>query len=321
MRFFIFITICTVHSFIWAQFDPAGGQDGSKAVHRDNASISYWGDSVSLSLGYTRINASNPVVVTTGEENDALNMADNRTVSLGDGGTATYYLSREIQNIDGPDFVVFENGFEWVGGYFLELAFVEVSSDGNRFVRFPAQSEADTTKQIENLAYMECEWYHNLAGKHQAPYGTPFDLEELKDSVGLNINAISHVRIVDVVGCLNDSFATRDNEGRKVNDPWPTDFESGGFDLDAIGVLQFPLDVNELGVIKRFVAPNPSSISVGFTVNRSYEYLTIYASNGHLVYSDSSNKTKHQPGLSEGIYMVQLVTQNGIFTQRICVIQ
>lgn len=305
----------------YAQFDPAGGEVGSKAVHRDNASLSYWGDSLVLDLGQTRINLSNPTVVTTGEVYDALNKADNRTVSLGDGGSATYYFNRALQNITGPDFVVFENGFEWVGGYFLELAFVEVSSDGIRFVRFPAETIADTNTQIENLAYMECEWYHNLAGKHQAPYGTPFDLNELKDSVGLDINKVSHIRLVDVVGTLNDSFATKDVNQRKINDPWPTDFESGGFDLDAIGVLQFPLALSKEEVIKRFVAPNPVRQGEGFGVDVTYKTLSILSLSGALVYEDNSNNQNHKPDLVEGIYMVQLVTDNGIFTQRICVVQ
>jgi hypothetical protein len=316
---FIIYLLLPVMAF--AQFDPAGGKDGSNAVHRDNASLSYWGDSVEIIQGNQRINASSPVKVTTGEAIDALNAPDNRTVSLGDGGQATYYFERAISNISGPDFVVFENGFEWVGGYFLELAFVEVSSDGKRYVRFPAQSIADTATQIENLAYMECEWYHNLAGKHQAPFGTPFDLNELTDSAGIDINAITHVRLIDVVGSLSDSFAGRDVNGIKINDPWPTDFESGGFDLDAIGVLQFPLGDNKLGVIKRFVAPNPTTTFNGFSVNLSYRKLNVISLDGSLLYQSLEYKMKHKPNLSPGIYIVRIETDNGIFSQRICVTQ
>lgn len=319
MKQAVVVILCLVCHAALGQFDPAGGKSGSEAIHRDNASIGFWGDSVTLNLGNTRINASKPVVVSTGEANDALFAADNRTVSLGDGGSATYVFSRPVKDIQGPDFVVFENGFEWVGGYFLELAFVEVSSDGNRYVRFPAVSAADTSDQIENLAYMECEWYSNLAGKHQAPYGTPFDLALVKDSSGINVNAISHIRLVDVVGSINDSFATRDVNGVKINDPWPTDFESGGFDLDAIGVLQFPLNLNNLGVIKRFVAPNPANLQAGFSVSLSYEMLQIIDLNGRVVYTDTKNTTHHKPAIHPGIYTVQLVTENGHLTQRICV--
>jgi hypothetical protein len=304
---------------LWAQFDPAGGKNGSKAVHRNHASISYWGDSIRLELGNTRINSSTPIIVSTGEVADAIGHADNRTVSLGDNGRATYFFERAIANIEGPDFVVFENGFDWVGGYFLELAFVEVSSDGSRFVRFPALSAADTTVQIENLAYMEPEWYYNLAGKHQAPYGTPFDLNELKDSLGLDVTAISHVRLVDVVGSINDSFVRRDVNKVKINDPWPTDFASGGFDLDAIGVLQFPLAINQLSSIKRLVAPNPHQIQQGFDVLMSYQTLSIINMKGELVYSDEANNNHIIPQLLPGIYALRLESGHEIYTQKICV--
>lgn len=317
----IFCIFVFVPLQLFGQFDPAGGEVGSQAIHRDNVSISYWPDSVQLDLGYQRINADNPLFVSTGEESDAVGKADNRTVSLGDGGQATYYFERSISNISGPDFVVFENGFEWIGGYFLELAFVEVSSDGKTYVRFPAESAADTLNQIENLAYMECNWYNNLAGKHQAPYGTPFDLEQLKDSAGLDVTNISHIRVVDVVGSLNDSFTSRDIHGNKINDPWPTDFESGGFDIDAIGVLQFSLSTDEKGVIKRFVTPNPSSSLLGFDINISYKKLSVLAMDGSIVYQDSRNTKHHNPDLAAGIFTVQFETEFGILNQRICVTQ
>jgi hypothetical protein len=43
------------------------------------------------------------------------------------------------------------------------------------------------------------------------------------------------VRIVDVVGSL--TLGSVDSLGNVVNDPYPTAFASGGFDLDAVGVL------------------------------------------------------------------------------------
>jgi len=321
MRLVISCIALLLSTVCFGQFDPAGGQTGSKAIHKDDVSLSYWGDSVVVQRGNQRINASNPVVVSTGVETDALGQADNRTISLGDGGTATYIFKRPVTNIDGPDFVVFENGFEWAGGYFLELAFVEVSSDGKRFVRFPAQSMADTTNQIENLAYMECEWYHNLAGKHQAPYGTPFDLEELIDTTQIDLSAITHIRLVDVVGSVNDSFVRRDINGRKINDPWPTDFESGGFDLDGVGVLQFPLSSYNQEVIKRFVSPNPTSSTAGFNIQIDYADLRIFDMNGREIYNDQTNRKHHSPPLKRGMYTVQISTKNQTLTQRICVTQ
>ena len=46
----------------------------------------------------------------------------------------------------------------------------------------------------------------------------------LKDSANLDLNAITYIRIVDVVGAMNTDFARRDSRGIKVNDPWPTPF-------------------------------------------------------------------------------------------------
>ena len=112
MRLFVVILAISLSNVCFGQFDPAGGKPGSHAVHRDNASISYWGDSVEVVRGNQRINASTPIPVITGDENDALGPADDRTISLGDGGQATYVFDREVSNIDGPDFVVFENGFD-----------------------------------------------------------------------------------------------------------------------------------------------------------------------------------------------------------------
>jgi len=45
------------------------------------------------------------------------------------------------------------------------------------------------------------------------------------------------VRVVDVIGSILSAYATHDSVGHVVNDPWPTPFDTGGFDLDAIGVL------------------------------------------------------------------------------------
>ena len=38
-------------------------------------------------------------------------------------------------------------------------------------------------------------------------------------------------------GQSTQTLGTRDAEGHLINDPYPTDYETGGFDLDAVGVL------------------------------------------------------------------------------------
>ena len=71
-------------------------------------------------------------------------------------------------------------------------------------------------------------------------FGTPFDLEELRDSSGIDVNNIVYVRIVDVVGTIDPMYARYDAHGHMVNDPYPTAdtiWASGGFDLTGVAVL------------------------------------------------------------------------------------
>lgn len=218
-----------------AQFAPAAGKPGSTAIFKDDTSIVQWATSCKILRGRAQINQPDSGYATVGTENAALGKAGtNGVVSLGDGGIATLTFASPITNKPGPDFAVFENAFL---DTFLELAFVEVSSDGQTFVRFPSTSLTDTSKQVEAFGALKPEQLDGFAGKYRALYGVPFDLEQLKDSLGIDIQAITHVRIIDVIGTMIDSLATRDAGNRKVNDPWPTPFPSSGFDLDAVGVI------------------------------------------------------------------------------------
>jgi hypothetical protein len=120
-------------------------------------------------------------------------------------------------------------------------------------VRFSAVSLTQTQTQIPNLGAIDTTEIHNFAGKYRMGYGTPFDLEELKNAnEWVDVSAITHVRLVDVVGTLLDAYASHDSEGTKINDPWVTDFSTGGFDLDAVGVIHektLSADVNGDGIV------------------------------------------------------------------------
>ena len=156
------------------------------------------------------------------------------TVSLGDGGWITLTFANPIRNGAGWDFAVFENGF---GDTFLELAFVEVSSNGTDFFRFASVSLTPVTTQVGGFGTLDPTNLHNLAGKYRQGYGVGFDLAELSFvGAALDINAVTHVRIVDVVGSINPAHARYDSLGNIINDPYSTPFSTGGFDLDAIGV-------------------------------------------------------------------------------------
>src|SRR5690606_10864157 len=101
--------------------------------------------------------------------------------------------------------------------------------------------------------YMNARLLNNLAGKYVGGYGTPFDLQEMANISGLDINNITHVRIIDVVGSINGN--TRfDASNRKINDPYPTPFPVGGFDLDAVAVLHQTWPANVTNLTRRNIA-------------------------------------------------------------------
>ncbi|MFT4901045.1 MAG: hypothetical protein ACI81V_000312 [Lentimonas sp.] len=169
-------------------------------------------------------------------------------VCLGRGGEITLTFTNAIRDGSGPDFCIFENGFS---ANFLELAWVEVSSNGVDFVRFPNFSfTAEPTGSFLDPTYI-----FGLASRYMQGKGMPFDLNQLKQAYDaallnetdfspeyeahleskfplLDLNDIRYVRIVDIVG---DGSAS-DSDGYTIYDAYPTT-GSAGFDLEAVGVL------------------------------------------------------------------------------------
>lgn len=220
---------------VMAQYAPAAGKPGSSALYKDSSIFIHWAKSCTLRRGWRHIGYKDSGYVSVGDSNSATGKAgENGVVSLGDSGEIICRFEAPVVNGSGWDFAVFENTFD---DRYLELAFVEVSSDGRRFFRFPCHSLTDTVLQTGPFGYTEPEHINHLAGKYRAQYGTPFDLDALPDYKDLNKNSITHIKILDVVGSLIPQYATKDSAGRTINDPWPTPFSSGGFDLDAIGVI------------------------------------------------------------------------------------
>lgn len=219
-------------------FCGAVGTEGCNAVSAESNAIVAWATGVVLTRGPQNITAPEGPAASFGGDTNAIGMAtlDNTSdaVSLGDGGSALVTFAHPIRNGEGPDFAVFENGFS---DNSLELAFVEVSTDGERFVRFPATCLTQTETQLPNAGQTDPTNLNNLAGKFRIGYGTPFDLEELRDSTGINIDSIVYVRIVDVVGNIDPQYGTYDAFGHIINDPWPTPFASSGFDLTGVAVM------------------------------------------------------------------------------------
>jgi hypothetical protein len=213
----------------------------------------------------------------TGYVNDAVSLGDLDDDEIADGcapGQITLLFGNpsvpndpnHIRNVNGYDFAVFENAFlsnfttdegSAAGEMFAELGYVEVSSDGVNFARFPSVSLI--AGAVGLYGTIEISDVFNLAGKHPNAggicTGTPFDLKEIAGdpkviSGIVDINNISYVRIVDVPGSgdfYDEAVEHIDPDSRPdwdyyytnhpIYDAWLT-FNPGGVDLQAIGVLQ-----------------------------------------------------------------------------------
>ncbi len=238
---FVLPTILAASTALAGPYAPAVGQTGSTAIYKSDAAIVGWATSVTGTLrGPTNISVPGSLPASQGTESDVLGPANSdvsdsfNVLSLGDGGRITVAFANPIANGPGADFAVFENS---INDTFLELAFVEVSTDGTNFFRFPAVSLTQTSTQVGTFGSLDTTNLYDFAGKYRRGYGTPFDLAELTGVQGLDIQQINFVRVVDVVGSINPAYATYDSLGHIVNDPWTTDFATGGFDLDAVCVL------------------------------------------------------------------------------------
>jgi hypothetical protein len=203
----------------------AAGTTGSTAILRTSTAFTEWAS------GYTNYLVGADCAASWQTPAKALGQATGSTTDiccLGNGGQITLTFDKAIANGTGFDFAVFENSFN---DTFLELAYVEVSSDGANFFRFSNHSL--TASPVAAFGSVDPTNIDGLGGKYRVGYGTPFDLDELAGvSSLLDVNAVAYVRIVDVVGdgtCL-------DSSGKAIYDPTPTT-GSGGFDLEAVGVI------------------------------------------------------------------------------------
>lgn len=293
-------------------FCGAVGTEGCTAVRFDDNRIKAWATECTVVRGSQNLSDPDAPDVTYGDASQAVGAATAITtdvVSLGDGGSATLTFDKPIANGNGYDFAVFENSFS---DGFLELAFVEVSSDGNRFVRFPATSLTQTARQIGGNGPVDPTYINNLAGKYRVGFGTPFDLEELRDSSAIDINNITHVRIVDAVGSIDPQLGTRDARGNLINDPFPTLSYSAGFDLDGIAVLNTAsgnaVDM-AAGQTRINVYPNPASDNINIVLDQEE---TVNA-----VIYDMSGRKVHDIQLHSGINSVDISNlSNGVYILR-----
>lgn len=141
-------------------------------------------------------------------------------VSLGAGGEIVLgFGERVIVDGPGPDLIVFENPF-WPNGdatkAFVELGEVSVSEDGQEWQAFPCDSAGDGEGQFTGCAGV------SPTLEYDASELVPLDPEQTGgDAFDLSELGVEHARFVKI----------RD---LRTLEPAGT---SGGFDLDAVGVV------------------------------------------------------------------------------------
>ena len=328
MRVLVLICIILSSSSAVAQFAPQAGVQGSTAISSTDSRFIGWAKNCIIQRGWQDIADKTKGLAGVGSGPDAVGTQTGSIVSLGDSGVATLTFSAAIYNGQGADFAVFENGFANPADpeeAYLELAFVEVSSDGVNFVRFPATCNIDTPQIPGVGVYSNARKINNLAGKYTTGYGTPFDLEELKGNPELDIDNITHVRIVDAIGSLG-AHGTLDKNNNKVNDPYPTPFNSSGFDLDAVGVIHLkggPQSVREkVSNTAVRIYPNPATNLLVVQASNSIEGAVVYITDatGRVILKNDLKQAKQLLDISNfqsGIYLIYLKSNNQtIWTDR-----
>ena len=309
-------------------YAPPAGQVGTTAIHKDSSVFVAWATGIEVKRGYveksdTTKQHEGSNYATFGDPSIALGKPSGSTtdaVSLGDGGWAILSFDGVIQNGTGWNFAIFENA---VTDDFLELGFVEVSSDGEHFFRFPAHTEVQFITQINGFGAIDCRYINNFAEKYKNGYGTPFDLDELPDTNLLDKNAVRYVKIIDVVGSINPLYATYDAFGNIVNDPFPSPFYSSGFDLTGVGIIHFGVDtalaVKELTSVELNVFPTVLYDHLTIQSSTDFEY-QLFSSEGKLINSGTENEgttTLNVNNLNAGIYILVIRYKNEMKTVRL----
>lgn len=257
----LILILFSLNSTAGGPFSPPASVSGSTAISKDSEKIISWSTGGYIeSSGYMNIERKDLGFASMGDISNTFGKSDGSTWSLGDSGVVVLTFDNYISDNDGYDLAVFENSFSET---FLELAFVEVSSDGVNFFRFPTTSLTDTLKNIGGFGSLDATNLNNLAGKYSAGYGTPFDLADIPDTAFLNKQAIQFVKIIDVIG-TNSNYGSLDSKGNKIIDPFPTPFTSGGFDLDAVAILGNSARINEAILASLSPYPNPTSSILNF---------------------------------------------------------
>ena len=177
-------------------------------------------------------------------------MGSLHVLSLGINGNITLGFDVNITNGPGMDFVVFENPFHinnQSGKVYAELMYVEISTDGVNFARFPSISNTPCSGSIypDDVTNLAGIWpvYANVDTNDIDPFnpnvtgGDAFDLQDLNSNPlvqsGLvNLQNINYIRLIDILG----DGSNLDSRGNPIYDP--TDMDNGA-DIDAISIINY----------------------------------------------------------------------------------
>nr|NQU90619.1 T9SS type A sorting domain-containing protein [Bacteroidota bacterium] len=308
-----------------AQFPPAAGQEGTTAIHTDSSIFVAWASACEVVQGPVNILEPTGMAASFGGPPEAIGKAEGNSVnvvSLGDCGFAILQFEIPIADGEGWDFAVFENA---LNDTFLELAFVEVSSDGENYYMFPAISLTPGNEQVGTFGEINTEMINNMAGKYRQGYGTPFDLSELSGYPELNLQSVTHVRITDAIGCIQNQYAFFDSQGNVINDPWPTPFETGGFDLDGVGLINTASEGLNENTADISIYPNPfaDALQIDISGENKAISLEIFDMNSVSIYKSEIRYRKQiQLGsYPAGLYFIQIKHQDNIFIKKILKIE
>jgi hypothetical protein len=225
-------------SGVWAGIysgpqDTANPIDG--AIPSNSPRLLEWANNISsLASGLTHFAPRGSTTVSLTGFN-SLGDLDATQIANGESpGFLTVTFPHGVTNGSGTDFAVFENGFTFgsPNGLFVDLAYVEVSTNGIDFARFPNLSlNTGPVQGSGAFAGYDMSNVWNLAGKHAQGFGTPFNLDDLLTNAlvlggQVDVNNIQYVKLVDVPG--NGAF--KDSLGNSILDNWLTT-GSGGFDF------------------------------------------------------------------------------------------
>lgn len=190
-----------------------------------------------------------PLNALSAPQGGGLNQGSLHVHSLGIQGQLTLGFTVPLRNGPGADLLVAENPFMTsLGQVFAEVCFVEVSSNGVDFARFPARYSGPAVNPGP-FGTIDIASYENLAGATPVLYGSAqypnadaqdvveaggdaFDLADLLQhpqvQLGrVDLNAISQVRLVDVLTGVDVDAAARPIR----------DSGSGSADIDAVTAI------------------------------------------------------------------------------------